>query len=301
MAVFMLILAVSGYKKTSGFMNSQNKKLAVLHLLSQESQPISLPELLKKLEGEYVARSVRRWLSEMIAEGIVEKIGLKRGTKYQVKQRETRITGKVNSCFGPESVKILEKVRQPLYERLPVSYVTEWLEEYEPNVTFYIPLHFRNELQKFGKRSEKEDPAGTYAHQIFNRLLIDLSYNSSRLEGNTYSLLDTQKLILDGTGNEDKLEEEKIMILNHKEAIRYLVDNAHRLNVSVQTIYTLHYLLADGLVESRYAGKVRDHGVRIGGSTYIPYEGKNQLQQQLIYITEKAAPVSYTHLTLPTN
>ena len=44
------------------------------------------------------------------------------------------------------------------------------------------------ELQKAGERSKEEDPAGTYAHQIFNRLLIDLSYNSSRLEGNTYSL-----------------------------------------------------------------------------------------------------------------
>lgn len=117
----------------------------------------------------------------------------------------------------------------------------------------------------------REDPAGTHAHQIFNRLLIDLSYNSSRLEGNTYSLLDTQRLVLEGSSAEGKLDEEKIMILNHKEAIRYLVDNAHRLDVDEQTICTLHYLLSDGLVEARYAGKVRDHGVRIGGSTYVPF------------------------------
>ena len=59
------------------------------------------------------------------------------------------------------------------------------------------------------------------------------------------------------------------MILNHKEAIRYLVDNAPRLNISVHTICTLHYLLAEGLVEGKYAGKVRDHSVRQMDATRI--------------------------------
>lgn len=74
-------------------------------------------------------------------------------------------------------------------------------------------------------------PAGTYAHQIFDRLLIDLSYNFSRLEGNTCSLLDTKKLILEGISPKEKLDEEKTMILNHKEVIRYLVDTAPRLEI----------------------------------------------------------------------
>ena len=147
------------------------------------------------------------------------------------------------------------------------------------------------QLHKAGKRSTYKEPAGTYAHQIFNRLLIDLSYNSSRLEGNTYSLLDTQKLILEGSSPKGKLEEEKIMILNHKEAIRYLVDTAPRLELNKETIYTLHYLLSDGLLEARYAGKVRDHGVRIGGSTYIPFEDPKQLQIRLDRIIRKAASI----------
>ena len=130
---------------------------------------------------------------------------------------------------------------------------------------------------------------GTYAHQIFDRLLIDLSYTSSRLEGNTYSLLETEKLIFKGEGVEGKLDEEKTMILNHKEAIRYLVNSAHHLKVNKQVICTLHYLLSDGLVESHYAGKVRDNGVRIVGSTYIPFEDPKRLQHQLERITEKAA------------
>ncbi|MFI4919519.1 MAG: Fic family protein [Legionellales bacterium] len=77
------------------------------------------------------------------------------------------------------------------------------------------------------------------------------------------------------------------MILNHKEAIRYLVDNAQRISASFESICTLHYLLADGLLESKYAGKIRDHSVRIGGSTYIPFDDPKQLLKQLTRISEK--------------
>ncbi len=272
-------------------MNFQDKKLAVLHQLSQEDEPITLMALLEKLDHDhgFIERSVRRWLSEMVNEGLVERFGKKRGTKYQVVKRADRNAGTINGCFGLESKKTIEKLSRPLYERSPVVYSDSWFESYQPNATFYIPEELRRQLQKAGNRSKKEDPAGTYAHQIFNRLLIDLSYNSSRLEGNTYSLLDTQRLVLEGTGAEGKLDEEKVMILNHKEAIRYLVDNAARLEVKEETICTLHFLLAEGLLEPRYAGKIRDYGVRIGGSTYIPFEDKRQLQVRLTRILEKAA------------
>src|SRR5262249_45098979 len=64
-----------------------------------------------------------------------------------------------------------------------------------------------------------------------------------------------------------------------------------RLEVNKQTVCTLHYLLSDSLLEARYAGKIRDHGVRIGGSTYIPFEDSRQLQMRLDRITEKAAQI----------
>ncbi len=272
-------------------MTSKNKKLAVLHQLSQEAEPVSLPELLKKLGSEYVERSVRRWLSEMVDEGLVGRIGHKKGTKYQIINRDKREIDTSGSCFGSESIKIIEQIRRPIYKRNPIAYSDHWFEAYKPNITFYIQSDCRMRLEKAGQRCKREDPAGTYAHQIFNRLLIDLSYNSSRLEGNTYSLLDTQRLLLEGSSAEGKLDEEKIMILNHKEAIRYLVDNVSRLEISEQTVCTLHYLLSDSLVEARYSGRIRDHGVRIGGSTYIPFEDKKQLQIRFARIVEKAAAI----------
>lgn len=271
-------------------MYPQDKKLIILRQLSQEAEPISLPHLLAKLPNDHVERTVRRWLTEMVAQGLVKKTGNRRGTKYQISHPAHRPhTKEISPCFGSESTKVIEQVRRPLYERKSVSYAEDWFDAYQPNITFYIPLDVRLQLYQAGKRSKREDPAGTYAHQIFNRLLIDLSYNSSRLEGNTYSLIDTQRLVLEGASAEGKLDEEKLMILNHKEAIRYLVDHAPRLDTSIQTICTLHYLLADGLVEPRYAGKVRDYGVRIGGSTYIPFEDHNLLKMRLSHLTAKAA------------
>ncbi len=249
-------------------MDSVNKKLAVFNQLKEEREPVSLPQLLKKLGKDYAERSVRRWLAEMVKNGLVEKLGDKRATKYKLKATFNQDEEIKSSCFGFKSLEIIQQIKRPLYERNPVPYASHWFNAYQPNITFYMPFNFRQQLYKTGKRSKQQDPAGTYAHQIFNRLLIDLSYNSSRLEGNTYSLLDTQKLLLEGKGAEGKLDEEKIMILNHKEALRYLVDTAPKLEVTKQTVCTIHYLLSDGLVEAHQAGKVRDHAVRVGGSTY---------------------------------
>jgi fido (protein-threonine AMPylation protein) len=224
----------------------------------------------------------------MIKEGLVEKFEEKNKTRYE--EHTSPYVKTIDDCFSEKSKKILEQIRRPIYKRTPTSYVDTWFDAYQPNHHFYIPLELRLQLYKAGKRSPFSTPAGTYAHQIFNRLLIDLSYNSSRLEGNTYSLLDTQKLILEGISPEGKFDDGKTMILNHKEAIRYLVDAAPKLKINEETIYTLHFLLSDGLLETtRYAGKVRDHGVHIGGSTYVPFENPKQLEARLALIIKKAA------------
>ncbi len=262
-------------------------KLATFRQLQSEMAPVSPKELAIKLGPRFSQRSVRRWLAEMVQAGLIEKIGRGRATRYRVLVSSKPV--EPTSRFSPESLAVIALVKRPLFERLPVAYADEWFDDYTPNETFYIPAATRAQLYKEGKRSSSEEPAGTYAHRIFNRLLIDLSYNSSRLEGNTYSLLDTERLLLEGKGAVGKLDDEAVMILNHKEAIRYLVDRAPYLTVSTETFCTLHYLLADGLVDSMDAGKVRISGVRIGGSTYMPYENPKMLKYQLDRIAEKAA------------
>lgn len=188
---------------------SDQKKTAILQLLIHEARPVSLQELLAKLGGDYTERTLRRWLSGLADEGLVDKLGQKRASKYQATQKKTLFQKRVPSLhFSAASLEVLQQIRRPIYERIPVPYKEGWFNSYQPNKTFYLPLDLRTQLEQVGKRSKKEDPAGTYAHQIFNRLLIDLSYNSSRLEGNTYSLLDTQRLLFEGTSAEGKLDEE---------------------------------------------------------------------------------------------
>ena len=268
-----------------------DNKMAVLRQLGQESDPISLPELLEKLGKDFKERSVRRWLSLLIEEGLVQKIGQRKGTKYISIGSNLENISDVGAFFSPESLDAIELISRPLFERTPVAYSDEWLENYEPNSDYYLKESLRELLFNSGQRSKDTDPAGTYANKIFNRLLIDLSYNSSRLEGNTYSLLDTERLLLHGDTVEGKLDEEKIMILNHKEAIRYLVENAFNMDFSRNTICTIHYLLSDGLVDPSESGKIRNYGVRISGSTYIPFEDSKRLDLQLEKISKKAADI----------
>jgi len=269
-------------------MDLQSKKMAVLRQISQGMESYSLKEILVKLGEGYSERSLRRWLADLVQEGLIEQLGAKKATRYKAVYYKIDHLGK---CFSVESEDILKQIRTPLYERMPMIYRDEWIEAYEPNKSFYIPLELRLQLFQAGRRLKLDDLAGTYARQIYNRLLIDLSYNSSRLEGNTYSLIDTQKLLLEGASAEGKLNDEKIMILNHKEAIRYLVDTAPKLVVSDQTIYTIHYLLADGLLESHDTGCVRNQAVRVGGSVYIPFEDSKQLLVRLNRVIEKAAQI----------
>ena len=106
-------------------------------------------------------------------------------------------------------------------------------------------------------RPDGERPAGTYARKIHHRLLIDLSWNSSRLEGNTYSLLETERLLEHGDVGEGKSPLETQMLLNHKAAIDFLVEQAEYVGFNRHTILSLHALLADNLLDPRACGRVR--------------------------------------------
>lgn len=257
-------------------MASQDKLDVIMDALKRQASPISMGELLEILGTSFAERSVRRWLKELVTQGYVTKTGSMSKARYQATgARET------DELFSAEALASLQLVRQPIFKRDPVSYNDEWINGYRPNTTFYLSEAMRRTLSAQGRRQNDNESAGTYARKVYDRLLIDLTYNSSRLEGNTYSLLETERLILEGASADGKMNMEKVMILNHKDAIRHIIDTAEKIQIDQNEICTIHYLLADGLVESKYAGKLRDHGVRIGGSTYTPYEDNFRLEPQL--------------------
>ena len=168
---------------------------------------------------------------------------------------------------------IQAQVRKPPETRRPVGYNRAFLDSYRPNEAFYLSPDERAHLHEVGAPILAEQPAGTYAKQILNRLLIDLSWNSSRLEGNTYSLLDTKRLINLGETAEGKELLEAQMILNHKDAIEFLVGAAQDIGFNRYTILNLHALLANNLLaDPQAAGRLRHIGVGIERSVFHPLE-----------------------------
>ncbi len=148
----------------------------------------------------------------------------------------------------------------------------------------------RKHLHKVGSvPSTADHTAGTYARHILHRLLIDLSWNSSRLEGNTYSLLETEHLFMAGEIPDGKSAFETQMILNHKAAIEFLVGAAEDIAFNRYTICNLHALLADNLLGNPAAcGRLRTIAVAISKTVYHPLEIPQVLEERFDQILNKA-------------
>jgi len=243
----------------------------------------SITDLEQSLAG-LPRRTLHRRLATLIANGRITTTGRGRALRYRLAIRPfspdkvlpaspyfaVRETPESYIPIAADADAIKQAVRKPTQERSPVGYNRAFLDDYRPNETFYLPLETRQRLFQLG-RTHSDHPAGTYARQIMQRLLIDLSWNSSRLEGNTYSLLETERLFKLGEGAEGKNAVETQMILNHKAAIEFIVESAEEMQFDSYTILNLHALLSDNLLhDPRASGRIREIPVGIAHSTYLP-------------------------------
>lgn len=113
----------------------------------------------------------------------------------------------------------------------------------------------------------------------YERLAIDLSWKSSQIEGNTYSLLETEKLLKDKETASGKTKEEAIMLLNHKDALDFLLENPNYLTpLSVSKIEDIHTILTKDLSVERNLRKKR---VGISGTNYRPLDNEFQIAEAL--------------------
>ncbi|MDE0422863.1 MAG: Fic family protein [Gammaproteobacteria bacterium] len=181
---------------------------------------------------------------------------------------------------------------RPANERAPVGYRREFLDSYVPNVSAYLSAEERTRLRGMGQLAQTSEPAGTHARRILDRMLIDLSWNSSRLEGNTYSLLDTKRLIELGDPADDRDTRETQMILNHKHAIEFLVESVDEVGFDRRTILNLHALLAENLLPDPAApGRLRSMPVGIGASAYRPLEVPAQVEECFDHVLATAQAI----------
>ena len=251
---------------------------------------MGVEELLRGLKGEVSRRTLQRRLSALVQSGRLITEGGGPSTVYLLPTR-----GDLEERYiplSPSGAEVRQLVRRPQSERTPVSYSREFIDQYRPNESRYLTADTIAHLARVGATPDLERPAGTYARHILDRLLVDLSWASSRLEGNTYSLLDTQRLIQFGEAAEGKDAIETQMILNHKAAIEFIVDQTDELAFDRQTLLNLHALLSDNLLPDPTAGgRLRRIAVGIHDSVYHPLELPPLIEEYFQQVVDTGAAI----------
>jgi Fic family protein len=126
-----------------------------------------------------------------------------------------------------------------------ISYRREFVDRYQPNESSLLPVDLARALQEQA-RLQGQQPASNYAHRVLDQLLIDLSWQSSRLEGNRKTLLATRELFLRGRSAGD--DTDATMLLNHKDAIEFLVDAVPTYGFTLPVIRNVQSTLMNGLL-----------------------------------------------------
>ncbi len=270
--------------------------------IMQANKPVSISELLAA-HPNLTRRTTQRWLNSLLAENKITALGEGRGRRYQAlslsqANQDNDQPGNfpafipLSIPLSPDSKDILSYIEQPVEARQPIGYQREFLDTYQPNNTYYLPAPIRHQLWRMGDTKQTSQPAGTYGRAILNRFLIDLSWASSHLEGNTYSRLDTVRLIEDGHAARGKAAIETQMILNHKSAIELLVDNAETASYNRFTLLNLHSLLSENLLPNPAdEGRIRQHQVEIGNSVFRPLAGEVIISELLDILLQKASQI----------
>ena len=272
----------------------------ILSIVARYSDGASVGDLMQSPELDLPRRTLQRRIDRLIDQKRLVPVGEGRARRYIVARAAERAAetetpyhpGSDSDWLSPEGKEIRNNVKRPVNLRTPVGYNADFLDSYVPNESAYLPHDLRQRLARIGQVGLSDLPAGTYLRKVLDRLLIDLSWNSSRLEGNTYSLLETQRLLELGETAEGKAAEEAQMILNHKAAIEMLAEQSAEIGFNRYTIPNLHALLADNLLaDPTSVGRVRQRPVGIGGTVFHPLEVPQLIDDEFDRILEKASVI----------
>lgn len=278
---------------------------AVVSFLSRQPSGAAVDAIHQSLKPLPPRRSVQRWLALLVAQGRIVPIGAGRGRRYLVADKPPSTTPTAEPWAVAEQPAEYDRIRLsraaqqtqklvtlPLTRRKPVGYVFSFLDSYRPNVSAYLSSALRKKLAALGRTTGEALPAGTHLRKVMDRLLIDLSWNSSRLEGNTYSLLETQRLLEAGEAAVGRAAHETQMILNHKASIELLAEHAGEIGFNRYTLCNLHALLSENLLpEAAAGGRLRAHAVGIGASVYHPPEVPSFIEECFDQILATAAAI----------
>ncbi len=215
--------------------------------------------------------TMKRLLSAAAKEGNVETVGRGPATKYRLTpQAHVTMLLDLATYFDKD---IDERVVQE-------SFNFDLIREVLPKVEIFTKeeLEVLNAAQKEFKKNTEGMTDLEYRKEM-ERLGVDLSWKSSQIEGNTYSLLETERLLKDKQTASGKTKDEAIMLLNHKDALDFVLDVPDYLKeLSVHRIEDIHSILTKELEVDR---NIRHRRVGITGTNYRPLDNEFQIREAL--------------------
>ena len=236
-----------------------------------EHPEVSSREVFAAVSNDYSYATVKRKLKKLVDQKILNVTGVARATRYSV-----------------NSLRILST------EIDADEYFAREVDDRNARVGFNFDL-ITQQLPKIKLFSEEESAHNEKLHREFQlrigslsiaeyrkefqRLAIDLSWKSAQIEGNTYSLLETERLLLDRETASGKTHEEAVMLLNHKAALDFLLEHPNYVQpLSVKVIENIHSMLIKELGVSR---NIRNRRVGISGTNYCPPDNEFQIREAL--------------------
>lgn len=278
--------------------NVDHELTRIIQYIAEYPEGVGIAELEAALAADGFPlnrRTLLRRLNALVASQRIMATGVLKGRKYRPvlpEQPETTVAEESALPLSTAGHEVRAYVSRPVQRREPVGYDRDFLVSYRRDKP-YLDDATRAHLHDIGRAHQDDLPAGTFARQVMGRLLIDLSWASSHLEGNTYSLLETERLIAFGQAAEGKDALETQMILNHRQAIEFLVETAEGIGFNRYTILNLHGILADNLLPNpESCGRLRQIPVGVGGSVYTPLATPQLLDEYFQRVIDTAAAIA---------
>ncbi|MDE0522850.1 MAG: Fic family protein [Boseongicola sp.] len=246
---------------------------AVMETLLRTPDPVSQRELMSRMRDAPSQATMSRIMSGLIVRGLLAKEGQTRGARF----------------FLPSDVR---RVATDPRRRAPIPYDPDRIGGYVPNETRWLPKESAERMQAAVDRAGMQRlDASTWSRAIAERFLIDLSWASSNLEGNTYDHLSTELLVKYGQSASGRDLLETAMILNHKAAISAVLDGIEDAFPDAENVRRCHVLMMRDLVDPADLGTVRRSAARVSASSYRPSSDRVILASALGDLMAKARKV----------
>ena len=248
-------------------MDNSREILQFLHYNPQSSRE----DIARGIGFEGSDATLKRLIAALVKNEDIVVDGKSRATRYRLSNRAHLLMPlNLDTYFS-----------QDVDERMvQTSFNFDLIREQMPGVSLFSSeerVHLRN-LQRIFRQHIAEMTPNEYNKEM-ERLGIDLSWKSSQIEGNTYSLLETERLLRESKTANGKTQEEATMLLNHKYALRFILDNPDYLQeLTVRHIEDIHSLLTKGLSVDK---GIRHRRVGITGTNYHPLDNEFQIREAM--------------------